>query len=101
MRAEFRWLAEEQIARYVRSYGTLCRVFLRGMRCAPDMGEDFGAGLTEREVKYLREHEWARDAETLLWRRSKLGLHLSADQQARLAAYLEELNTAEREVCPS
>lgn len=101
LRAEFRWLAEEQIARYVRSYGTLCRVFLRGMRCTPDMGEDFGAGLTEREVKYLREHEWARDAETLLWRRSKLGLHLSADQQARLAAYLEELNTAEREVCPS
>ena len=55
------------------------------------MGEQFGAGLTEREIKYLREREWASDLEAILWRRTKLGLHLSAEQQARLQAYLLEL----------
>ena len=77
------WLTEAQRTRYARSYGTLCRVFLRGMTCAEDMGEDFGAGLTEREIRYLREREWTDDAETLLWRRSKLGLHLTEAQRAR------------------
>ena len=52
------------------------------------MGEDFGAGLTEREIRYLREREWTDDAETLLWRRSKLGLHLTEAQRARVSTYL-------------
>lgn len=91
LRAEYVWLTDIQLERYVRCYGTLCRVFLRGMRSQQDMGEQFGAGLTEREIKYLREREWARDLEAILWRRTKLGLHLSEPQQARLAAYLQEL----------
>ena len=82
------WLTEAQRTRYARSYGTLCRVFLRGMTCAEDMGEDFGAGLTEREIRYLREREWTEDADTLLWRRSKLGLHLTEAQRARVTCYL-------------
>ena len=82
------WLTEQQRARYARSYGTLCQVFLRGMSCAADMGEHFGAGLTEREIRYLREREWVNDAEALLWRRSKLGLHLTAVQRERVQAYM-------------
>ena len=58
------------------------------MTCAEDMGEDFGAGLTEREIRYLREREWTDDADTLLWRRSKLGLHLTEAQRARVTCYL-------------
>jgi glycerol-3-phosphate dehydrogenase len=54
-----------------------------------DMGEDFGAGLYAREVEYLCTQEWAHSAEDILWRRSKLGLRLSAQQVARLAAWLE------------
>lgn len=49
------------------------------------LGEDFGAGLTEREVRYFMEHEWATSAEDVLWRRSKVGLHLDARQCARVA----------------
>jgi glycerol-3-phosphate dehydrogenase len=52
------------------------------------LGEDFGAGLTERELRYLAEHEWARTAEDVLWRRTKAGLHMSAEQRARVASYL-------------
>ena len=51
---------------------------------------DFGAGLTEAEVDYLVSREWARTAEDILWRRSKLGLRFSAEQAAALAAYLAE-----------
>ena len=50
-----------------------------------DLGEHLGAGLSEREVRYFREHEWACSAEDVLWRRTKAGLVLSAAQRARVA----------------
>ncbi|SDS59806.1 homodimeric glycerol 3-phosphate dehydrogenase (quinone) [Halopseudomonas xinjiangensis] len=87
---QYPWLDKEQLSRYVRSYGTLCQAFLRGCSGPDDLGEAFGGGLTEREVKYLREREWAVTSEDILWRRSKLGLHLNAAQQTRLAEYLGE-----------
>ncbi|MDV9039905.1 glycerol-3-phosphate dehydrogenase, partial [Stenotrophomonas sp. RAC2] len=49
-----------------------------------DLGEDFGGGLHAHEVAFLHRHEWARTAEDVLWRRSKLGLRLDAAQVARL-----------------
>lgn len=52
------------------------------------LGEDFGAGLTEREVRYFVEREWATCAEDVLWRRSKAGLHLSQVQRDRVAEVL-------------
>jgi len=48
-------------------------------------GEDYGAGLTERELRYFVEREWAASADDVLWRRSKAGLHLDARQRARVA----------------
>jgi glycerol-3-phosphate dehydrogenase len=48
-------------------------------------GEDYGAGLTERELRYFIAHEWAYSAEDVLWRRSKAGLHLDERQRARVA----------------
>lgn len=53
-----------------------------------DLGEHFGAGLTEAEVEYLRSREWAQSAEDVLWRRTKLGLHLADDEQQRLREYM-------------
>jgi glycerol-3-phosphate dehydrogenase len=51
-----------------------------------DFGEHYGAGLTEREVRYFIDHEWARTADDVLWRRSKAGLALNEAQRARVAA---------------
>ena len=48
------------------------------------LGEDYGAGLTEREVAYFTEHEWARSAEDVLWRRTKCGLLMSEGQRRRV-----------------
>jgi glycerol-3-phosphate dehydrogenase len=53
-----------------------------------DLGRDFGGGLTEAEIRYLVENEWARKADDVLWRRSKLGLHLSAAHQRALREYM-------------
>ncbi|MGQ0544636.1 MAG: glycerol-3-phosphate dehydrogenase [Betaproteobacteria bacterium] len=48
------------------------------------LGEHYGAGLTERELRYFREREWARSAEDVLWRRTKCGLHMSAAERERV-----------------
>jgi len=53
-----------------------------------DLGEDFGAGLTEREVRYFVDREWAQTAEDVLWRRTKAGLLLSRTQRERVAKAL-------------
>jgi glycerol-3-phosphate dehydrogenase len=49
------------------------------------LGEDYGAGLTERELTYLTQHEWARTADAVLWRRTKCGLHMTEAQRQRVA----------------
>ena len=52
-----------------------------------ELGEHFGADLYASEVDYLRRYEWASCAEDVLWRRTKLGLHVGAEGAARLDAY--------------
>ena len=53
-----------------------------------DLGEDFGAGLTERELRYLVEREWAQTADDVLWRRTKTGLLMTPAQRERVAVVL-------------
>lgn len=65
--------------RLVRAYGTDAAVMLAGARDVADLGHDFGATLTEREVVWLMDREWAKGAEDVVWRRSKLGLRLTAE----------------------
>jgi glycerol-3-phosphate dehydrogenase len=55
---------------------------------AEDLGRPFGAGLTEAEIDYLKREEWAETGEDVLWRRSKLGLHMSADERAAVEAHM-------------
>ena len=84
----FPFLDADWAARLVRSYGTEAAAVLAGARTAADLGERFGWNLTEREVRWLMEREWARTAEDVLWRRSKLGLRLGAGEAARLEAFM-------------
>jgi glycerol-3-phosphate dehydrogenase len=82
------FLDREVVRRLCRAYGTRVDLLLAGVASAADMGTDFGAGLTEREVDYLTANEWAETAEDILWRRSKLGLRLDKSQQTAVADYL-------------
>src|SRR5206468_3729022 len=74
--------------RIARAYGTRAGAWLGNAERWDDLGRNFGAGLSEAEVKYLREIEWAQTSQDLLWRRSKLGLHMSEPQRAAVADYL-------------
>ncbi|MDR5901337.1 glycerol-3-phosphate dehydrogenase [Halomonas icarae] len=82
------FLDTAQARRFARTYGSLCHTFLDGKDSQAALGEAFGAGLTAAEVDYLIEREWARSLDDILWRRTKLGLSLTADQQQQLDHYL-------------
>ncbi|HMO68343.1 MAG TPA: glycerol-3-phosphate dehydrogenase C-terminal domain-containing protein [Novosphingobium sp.] len=87
--ARYPFLPQATAARLARSYGTLAFAVLDDAASLADCGEHFGHGLTAREVRYLMAREWARTADDVLWRRSKLGLRLSASEAARLAEWME------------
>ena len=76
-------------ARLVRLYGREAWEMLGDAKTREDLGTDFGATLTEAELRWMRDREYARSGEDALWRRSKLGLHMSADQRAAVAAWDE------------
>ncbi len=78
--ARFAFLDADWAARLVRAYGTQAAQMLGGAQEAADLGRDFGATLTEAEVRWLMRHEFARRAADVVWRRSKLGLRMRAEQ---------------------
>ncbi len=75
-------------ARLATAYGTRARQILGSAGSVADLGTDFGGGLYEAEVAYLMDQEWARTADDVLWRRTKLGLRLSQDEAARLGQWM-------------
>jgi len=82
-------LAPAVADRLARTYGTVARKIFAGARRTEDLGIDFGAGLTEREVRHLVANEWAMTADDALWRRTKLGLRVTEAQRIRLAEWLD------------
>jgi glycerol-3-phosphate dehydrogenase len=82
------WLPAPTLRRMLRAYGSDLDALLDGATGANAMGEEYGAGFTERELDWLVRQEWARTAEDVLWRRSKLGLHMPKEGQERLARRL-------------
>jgi glycerol-3-phosphate dehydrogenase len=63
---------------------------MRAAKSPDDLGARLGADLTGAEVRYLMEHEWARTADDVLWRRSKLGLRVSREERDRLAKFMTD-----------
>jgi glycerol-3-phosphate dehydrogenase len=91
-----RWpfLSASLALRLARAYGTRIEKILGRSQSMLDLGEHYGAGLTGAEIDYLRAHEWACTADDILWRRTKLGLHLSEQERHRLADALSTWTTA-------
>jgi glycerol-3-phosphate dehydrogenase len=82
------WLDPRHALRLARRHGSRGDALLGDARALADLGQQFGEGLTEREVVWMKTHEWARTPDDILWRRSKLGLHLQTggDPQAYVRA---------------
>lgn len=83
LRARFPNREPSLIARLALAYGGIATELLD-----QPTGREIAPGLFESELQYLVEREWAAQAEDVLWRRSKLGLHLNTQQQSAVAAWL-------------
>jgi glycerol-3-phosphate dehydrogenase len=90
MARQLPWLPVAVRERYARAYGTRIIKLVGAARHLAMMGEEVLPGLYEREIDYLCGHEWAQSARDILWRRSKLGLHLPRQAEAHLDAWLKD-----------
>jgi glycerol-3-phosphate dehydrogenase len=84
------WLGPDLINRWLNSYGTLSSDVLGDASGIGDLGVKFGHNLYQREVDYLCTEEWAKSADDILWRRSKLGLKFSRAERDSLANYIDQ-----------
>jgi glycerol-3-phosphate dehydrogenase len=86
---DYPFLEAAHANRLAHAYGTRAGKILAHATSMADLGKSFGATLTEAEVRYLIASEWARTAEDIVWRRTKLGLRLSAAEIAALGDWIE------------
>ncbi len=89
LKSAFPFLHDKVAYRLFHAYGLDAFAILGEAKSPEDLGQDFGGGLTEAEVRWLVENEWAQEAQDILWRRSKLGLRVSDEQVSALKSYLE------------
>jgi glycerol-3-phosphate dehydrogenase len=68
-----------------RRHGSRATLVLGDAVAMGDLGRDFGAGLTAREVDYLVREEWATTADDVLWRRTKCGLPMTQAERDAVA----------------
>lgn len=94
------WLPASLLNRFVTTYGTRTHMILQGCESLVDLGVNLGAGLYQKELCYLVKFEFARELDDVIWRRTKLGLQLSKEQQNEIARSIRE-QIGESESCPN
>ncbi|WP_414707806.1 glycerol-3-phosphate dehydrogenase [Pseudomonas sp. UBA6562] len=92
--AKHAWLPADIAQRWAQTYGSRAWKLLEGVAGPEGLGQRIGGGLFAREVDYLCEHEWAVEADDILWRRSKLGLLTTPAEQQTLRDYLAQRHGA-------
>ena len=85
----FPWLTTPLARRYAKNYGTRIQLLLQNTHGMSDLGKCYGADLYQKEIDYLVQHEWAQQADDILWRRTKLGLFLTPAEATALATALK------------
>ena len=90
LKTRFAFLDAAHARRLVRLYGTRAATILGVARSYADLGRHFGSDLYEAEIRYLIENEWAETAEDVLWRRTKRGLRMGAEETAALDAFMRK-----------
>lgn len=90
---EYAWLPEALRRALLLRHGCNVLELLRGTTALQDLGAYYGASLYDREIRWFVDHEWAVSGEDVLWRRTRCGLHLSADQCRTISQRVESLVT--------
>lgn len=90
LRRQYPFLSESLAFHYARTYGSNTPLILGEASSLAVLGEEFGHEFYEAELRYLVEHEWVRKAEDAIWRRTKLGMWLTEEQQARVADWIAQ-----------
>lgn len=85
----YRWMPLELAQRYACHYGTQTHVIVKGCTKIADLGQEFSPGLFQAEVDYLIAHEFARSADDVIWRRTRLGIGMKSAQIASLKRYID------------
>lgn len=88
MAARHPFLGDFETRRIAANYGTLASSWLGKARTRSELGQDFGGGLSAAEVDYCMTREWARTADDMLWRRTKLGLRVGETGRTDLQDYM-------------
>ena len=88
LQADYPFLGNRWATRLARTYGTEARELLGDAKSADDLGRDFGATITARELDWTIAHEWVRSGEDYLWRRTKLGLTTDSAERGAIDAYV-------------
>ena len=86
------YLSEKMVLRYVKQFGTLTWRLLENVNAVADLGKCFAENVYQLEIDYLLDHEFAKKAEDILWRRSKLGLYLNESEQRAIELYINNGN---------
>nr|WP_294546069.1 glycerol-3-phosphate dehydrogenase [uncultured Rhodopila sp.] len=89
--ARYPFVPPATLRRLFRAYGTRADTIIGGAAAFTDLGRVLGADLTDAELRYLIGHEWARTAEDVVWRRSKLGLRLAPAEIAAIDTAMRRL----------
>ncbi|MCE2593349.1 glycerol-3-phosphate dehydrogenase [Motilimonas cestriensis] len=90
LRQQCAWLSDKTIRRYCQLYGTQVNTWLQGITTEAQMGQHFGQGVYQCEIDYLITGEYAFTAQDILWRRTKLGIILNADEQSSVSNYVAQ-----------
>ncbi len=95
-RNRYGWLPESLCVRYARTYGTRLNAMLTGATRLSDLGSLIAPGLYDVELRYLVKHEWARQSDDVLWRRTKLGLHINPSERQAVEQWFKDKGVREQ-----
>ncbi len=87
--SQYSWLMYDVVYRYARAYGTRMDYFLNKAQSLQHLGMHFGDDVYQAEIDYLITFEWASNVEDVIWRRSKLGLHITDETIENIDAYIK------------
>ena len=87
---DYAFLTAYASRRLIRAYGTEAWELLGDAKSAGDLGQDFGATITARELDWAIAREWVRSGEDYLWRRTKLGLRLTEEERSAIDGYITQ-----------